>query len=66
MMRAGRRLAELCQEGAARHGDDPAQIVGYVQSQIDDLPAAERALLLGELGLLLGDQAPLRGSFSSH
>jgi hypothetical protein len=66
MMRAGRRLAELCQEGAARHGDDVAQIVGYVQSQIDDLPAGERATLLGELGLLLGDQGPPRGGFSSH
>ena len=66
MMRAGRRLAELCQEGAARHGDDVAQSVGYVQAQIEGLPAAERATLLGELGLLLGDQAPLRGTFTAH
>jgi hypothetical protein len=66
MMRAGRRLAELCQEGAARHGDDVAQIVGYVRAQIDGLPAAERASLLGELGLLLGDQGLRRRAFSSH
>ena len=66
MMRAGRRLVELSQEGAARHVDDVAQIVGYVQARIDGLPAAEKASLLSELGLLLGDQGARRGSFSSH
>jgi hypothetical protein len=61
---AGSRLTELCQEGAARHGDDLRQVVGYVQGRIDDLPADERASLLGELSLLLGDHVPFRGLFS--
>lgn len=66
LMRAGRRLTELCQEGAARHGDDVAQIVGYVQGQIAGLPAAEKTVLLKELSLLLGDHVPVRGLFASH
>ena len=65
-MRAGRRLTELCQEGVARHGDDLTQIVGYVQGRIDDLSAEEKASLLDELSLLLGDHVPLRGLFSFH
>jgi hypothetical protein len=65
-LEAGRCLTELCQEGVARHGDDLAQIVGYVRRRIDDLPAEEKASLLDELSLLLGDHVPLRGLFSSH
>jgi hypothetical protein len=60
------RLAEFCHEGAARHGDDVVRIVGYVQRRIDDLPAEEKASLLDELGLLLGDRVPFRGAFFSH
>lgn len=50
------KFVALCAEGARKFGDDPPAIVTFVESEIGQLPDAERRQIEQQLALLANQE----------